>query len=191
MSVELPAWVSPLYKTYGIGGPYGRHGPFVEPSFLAQGGLWDSVLRQAEGLGALNVPGVITEMGRLDLSGLCSEYNQLKREEIRRLALENKWKCKPCIAFKNFFNKVKSKMGIKPAGKKIQVEPVKPAEGATVPESAPAHAGSIAGSAAAAAAAAAGGAAADEAGGAAANEAKEGDQSRKGSKESITDQEAV
>ena len=113
LDTDIPAWISPLYKTYGIGGPYGRNGPFAEPSLLEGDLGWDAVLRQAEGLGALDIPGVITDNGRLDLTGLCGTYVQLKKEEEARLARQRGWKCKPCTIIQNWIRKVKTKLGIK------------------------------------------------------------------------------
>ncbi|RUS82894.1 hypothetical protein EGW08_009359, partial [Elysia chlorotica] len=113
LDTEIPAWISPLYKPYGIGGPSGRHGPLAEPKLMENDSRWDDVLRQAEAIGALDIPGVITDAGRLNLTGLCGGYIQLKKEEDARLARQQRWTCKPCTAVHNWFKKVKTKLGIK------------------------------------------------------------------------------
>lgn len=34
-TVDVPTWVSPLYRSYGIGGPFGPYGPFIDPEETA------------------------------------------------------------------------------------------------------------------------------------------------------------
>lgn len=128
LDTEIPAWISPLYKTYGIAGPYGRHGPFAEPRLMQSDARWNELLRQAEGIGALDMPGVITEGGHLDLTGLCGGYVQLRKEYEEMLARQRQWQCKPCASIKKLVRKVKKKLGMQ-VKEEVEEKDEKPAEG--------------------------------------------------------------
>lgn len=80
-TIEVPTWISPMYKTYGIGGPYGPHGPFKNDP-LAEQNFRRQLLQKIE---------EERKMARIRDLPPCSKLNKLKNEmsKIEKKNVEN------------------------------------------------------------------------------------------------------